>query len=87
MFALNPALVENISLGSFRQFADGIAGEANVAPLVQKLCAHGTVEIDGRSVPVQNLPLQAAAVVFKGNRGHLPEQRLADSFASNSDST
>ena len=58
------------------------AADAHVAPLVQELGAHGAIEIDGRRVPVQHLPLQAQAALFDGDGRDPLEQRLADAQAA-----
>ena len=58
------------------------AADAHIAPLVQELGAHGPIEVDGRRVPVEDLPLQAQAALFDGDRGDSLEQRLADAEAA-----
>jgi hypothetical protein len=47
-----------------------------------KLRPHGAIEVDGGSVPVEHLPLQAPAVLLDGDGRYLLEQRLADSQAA-----
>ena len=61
---------------------EGIAAEADIAPLIEELGAHGAVKLDGGGVPVEDLPLEAEAVVFKGDGGYLAEQGLADALAA-----
>ena len=59
-----------------------LAADAHVAPFVEELGAHGVVEVDGRRIPVENLPLQAQATLLDGDCGYLLEQRLADAEAA-----
>ncbi len=58
------------------------AGDAHIAPCVQELGAHGAVEVDGRGVPVEDLPLEAGAVLFDGDGRDPLQQSLADAQAA-----
>ncbi len=64
------------------QAVERVAADAHIAPLVKELGAHGAIEVDGRGIPVQDLPLQARAALFDGDGGNLLEQRLADAQAA-----
>ena len=82
------------AVSTLRQSLRGWAGDRSAArcrasPLtrtlrhfVQELGAHGRVEVDGRRVPVQHLPLQARATFLDGDGGHPLEQRLANAEAA-----
>ena len=60
----------------------GFTADPDIAPLVEELRAHGAIEVDGRGVPVQDLPLQARTVSLDGDGGDLLEQSLADAEAA-----
>ena len=72
------AAVQTIRASCTQRFA----GHAHIAPLVQEFGAHGAIEVDGRGVPVEDLPLQAQAALFDGNGGDPLQQRLADAEAA-----
>lgn len=60
----------------------GVTGDANVAPGVEELGTHSGVEVDGRGVPVEDLPLEAGAAVFDGDGGDSLQEGLADAEAA-----
>ena len=66
------------SSGTLRQPLNRLAAQPHIAPLIQKLGAHGAIEINRRRIPVQNLPLQPLAALLHGDRSHAFQQRLAN---------
>ena len=67
---------------SAREVLEGLAGDAEEAPLVERLRAEGLVEADGRFVPVQNGPLEAPAAALDRDSGDGLEQLASVSPAT-----
>src|SRR3989442_2460566 len=65
-----------------RQTLQRLALDSHGKPLLDDLGSEGLVEPDGRSVPVEDLPLEASAVLVDGKSRQMREQALADSLAA-----
>src|SRR5206468_11894419 len=72
--------------GSLALFAgqtfERLALRSHVKPFVDDSGSEGLVKPDGRSVPVEDLPLEASAIVLDGNSRQMREEALADSLAA-----
>ncbi len=68
--------------GDAGQPIQGLATDADVAPLIQKLGAYCLVEVDGRGIPVEDFPLQAGTAFWDGDGGNPLQQRLANAEAA-----
>ena len=64
------------------QAIEGFAADAHVAPFIEKFGAHGFIKVDRRSVPVENLPLEAQATLLDCDSGYLLEECFPDAEAA-----
>src|SRR5262245_55338676 len=60
----------------------GIPGEAEHGPIAHRLGAKAAIEADRRFVPVQNCPLESAAVALDRQPREVTEELAADAFAA-----
>src|SRR5205814_3844737 len=67
---------------SSREARDVVAGEAEDAPLIQRLRPEAPVESDRGLVPVQDRPFHAPAVALDRHLREIDEQRAADAAAA-----
>src|SRR5436309_16046614 len=65
-----------------RQTFERFALYSHAEPLLDDSGSEGVVEPDGRSVPVEDLPLEASAIVLDGNSRQMREEAHADSLAA-----
>src|SRR5207302_4466795 len=81
LLSASPARRPNSFSSIARQPFQGLASEAERLPLGKHLCSEAAVELDGRRVPVQHLPVHPAALLAHRDPSQLNEQGPADSSA------
>ena len=59
-----------------------LAIDSHRQPLLHHFGAERLVEVDGRGIPVEHLPLEASAVFGHGDSGEMQQQRFSNAFAA-----